>query len=195
MNNLLDETLATLKFALDNRDDFFLTTSFGYQSSLLLFLFSEIAYVPKCLFVKSKLSGGGIERQIEYLTNRFRIDLFIVDRDDWLEQQLCGREFLDLEETERKKICRSVKRDPLLEFIKLHSLRVWVSGIRKDQTESRDEVKFMEVTDLGVIKLSPLCNWSKTDVEYLLNSNNLQANLDYFDLCKLNDTKECGLHY
>jgi len=52
----------------------------------------------------------------------------------------------------------------------------------------------MEVTDLGVIKLSPLYDWSKSEVEDLMKSNNLQCNLDYFDFCKLNATKECGLH-
>lgn len=194
MTNLLNETLASLEFSLKGRDDFFLTTSFGYQSALLFFLFSEIAYVPKCLFVKSKLSGGGIEKQMDYVNSKFQIDLHVVDRDDWLEKQLCGREFLDFDATQRKQFCRSVKRDPLLEFIKLHSLKVWVSGIRKDQTESRGKIKFMEVTDLGVIKLSPLYDWSKSEVEDLMKSNNLQCNLDYFDFCKLNASKECGLH-
>ena len=52
----------------------------------------------------------------------------------------------------------------------------------------------MSVTDLNVIKLSPLFAWSRLEVQNLLKDNNLRVNADYLDLCKLNESKECGLH-
>lgn len=192
---LIDSTLSALDFALKGRSDFFLTTSFGYQSSLLFFLMAELDVSMKCLYVKSSLSTGGIEEQIDYATNKFDIDLTMVDRSDWLENELQGQEFMTLEEYRRETICKNLKREPLLDYIKSHSYKIWISGIRKDQTNARSAIQFMDVTDLEVIKLSPLFAWSKLDVRNILMDNGLRINSDYLDLCKINESKECGLHF
>ena len=99
-------------------------------------------------------------------------------------------------EGERKKfICANLKREPLLDFIRKNSLKIWISAIRKDQTQSRAATQFMEVTDLNVIKVSPLYAWKKAEARGLILSHELSVNNEYFDLYKLNETKECGLHY
>ena len=191
---LLDNTLASLEFSLSGRDDFFLTTSFGYQSALLFFLLSELGLSPECLFVKSRLASAGVSRQMDYISSNFDIKLHIVCRDDWLEEKLFSRDFMDLVESERREICKLLKRDPLLEFIKKNSFKIWLSGIRKDQTASRSRLDFLEVTDLNVIKISPMFNWSRQQTSDLLASNNLRCNGDYYELCKVNESMECGLH-
>lgn len=196
MNNILiDKTLSSLDFCLNGRDDFFLTTSFGYQSALLFFLFSELGLPIKCLFIKSDLSISGIDKQKDYITNKFEIDLKIIDRSSWLEEQLKGENFVDLDQNKKRGICKNLKREPLLKYIKENSYKIWISGIRKDQTESRKSIQFMEVTDLNVIKISPLFFWSREDIKNLIVKNNLKVNAEHLDLCKLNDTKECGLHF
>ena len=192
---LIDSTLSALEFCLQGRNDYFLSTSFGYQSALLFFLFSELSFPMKCLFIKSSLSSGGIDQQMDYAVNKFDIDLKIVDRSCWLDNELRGQEFLSLETNRRESICRELKRAPLFEFIKSHSYKIWISGIRKDQTQARNTVRFLEVTDLSVIKISPLFAWSKLDVENLIIDNNLKVNSEYFDLCKHNESLECGLHF
>lgn len=192
---LIERTLSALDFSLNGRNDFFLSTSFGYQSSLLFFLLAELGVSIKCLYIQSSLSSGGIEKQMEYAIKKFDIDLDVVDRSHWLESQLQGREFLTLDQDSRKYICRNLKREPLLEYIKSNSFKIWISGIRKAQTESRNAIQFMEVTDLSVIKLAPLFSWSELDVKSIILNNNLQANADYYDMCKLNDSNECGLHF
>ena len=126
---------------------------------------------------------------------KFDIDLTMVDRSDWLDTELRGQEFLTIEEQRREAICKNLKREPLLEYIKSHSFKIWISGIRKDQTDARSSIQFIDVTDLEVIKLSPLFAWSKLDVRNLLIDNDLKINSDYFDLCKFNESKECGLHF
>lgn len=191
---LIDNTLSALDFCLKGRNDFFLTTSFGYQSSLLFFLMAELGVPVKCLYIRSNLSEHGVEKQMDYVTNNFHLDLKVVDRSHWLESELSGHDFFALDADKRKFICRNLKREPLLDYIKSNSFKVWISGIRRDQTEARGKVQFMSVTDLNVIKLSPLFAWSNLEVQNLLKDNNLRVNADYLDLCKLNESKECGLH-
>lgn len=194
-NRLIDSTLSSLDFSLNGRSDFFLTTSFGYQSALLFFLMSQLDVSVNCLYIKSKLAINGIGDQMDYITNKFDINLEIIDRSEWLDNQLKGKEFLDLELDFRKKLCRELKRRPLLQFIEENKYKIWISGIRKDQSESRKKIQYLEVTDLSVIKISPLFAWTRDDVKNLIKQNNLKVNPDHLDLCKLNESKECGLHF
>lgn len=192
--DLIDSTLSALDFCLKGRNDFFLTTSFGYQSSLLFFLMAELGVPVKCLYIRSSLSEYGVDEQMDYVTNNFHIDLKVVDRSHWLESELRGQDFFTLDAGRRQSICRNLKREPLLEYIKSNAFKIWISGIRRDQTDARGAVRFMSVTDLSVIKLSPLFGWSKQEVKNLIIDNKLRVNADYFDLCKVNEFKECGLH-
>lgn len=57
--------------------------------------------------------------------------------------------FFTLDAGRRESICRNLKREPLLEYIKSKSFKIWISGIRGDQTETRGAVRFMSVTDLN----------------------------------------------
>ena len=132
---------------------------------------------------------------MEYAIKKFDIDLDVVDRSHWLERQLRGREFHTLDQDIRKYVCKNLKRESLLEYIKSNSFKICISGIRKAQTASRSAIQFMKVTDLSVIKLAPLFSWSELDVRSIILDNNLQANADYYHMCKFNDSKECGLHF
>jgi 3'-phosphoadenosine 5'-phosphosulfate sulfotransferase (PAPS reductase)/FAD synthetase len=146
------------------------------------------------LFVKSRLASAGVSREMDNISSTFGIKLHIVCRDDWLEAKLFARDFMDLVESERREICKLLKRDLLLEFIKKNSFKIWLSGIRKDQTVSRRRLDFLEVTDLNVIKISPMFNWFRQQTTDLLALNNLRCNIDYYDLCKVNESMEWGLH-
>ena len=123
------------------------------------------------------------------------MDLRIVDRDAWLEKELKGQDFMLLDSERKKYICTNLKREPLLDFIRSNSFKIWISAIRKDQTQSRSAIEFMEVTDLNAIKLCPLHAWTKPEAGELILSHKLLVNNEYLDLCKLNESKECGLHY
>ena len=77
----------------------------------------------------------------------------------------------------------------LLGYIKQNSYSIWVSGIRKDQTPSRMNSRFIDVTDLNAIKISPLVLGQKMMLK-LLKNNSLRFNHSYFDMCKANDSRE-----
>ena len=62
----------------------------------------------------------------------------------------------------RKLCCHIRKVRPMQR--KLATLRAWVVGLRRSQTGSRAEIGKLEDRD-GVIKISPLADWTKLDVE------------------------------
>ena len=53
------------------------------------------------------------------------------------------------------------------------SVKVWISGIRRDQTENRAHAKILELQKDGLLKIHPLLNWTKADVKRYIEEHNL----------------------
>ena len=179
---------------LEKRDDFFITTSFGFQSAILFFLFDLLKIKPDTVYIKTGLTIGDTEKHKKKLQELFDFNLIEYDRQDFLRQQTNGKKFLDLSQAKRQTICREIKRDPLLEYIQKKNKTIWISGIRKSQTSNRKDIEFINTSDMGVVKISPLANFSDSDLLNISKKYSLPLNEGYKDLCKLNPKNECGLH-
>jgi phosphoadenosine phosphosulfate reductase len=55
----------------------------------------------------------------------------------------------------------------------VNSVWAWISGIRRDQTEERSHAKIVELQDDGLIKINPMLNWTKADVNRYIEEHNL----------------------
>ncbi len=62
-----------------------------------------------------------------------------------------------------RKLCCHIRKVRPLER-KLATLRAWVVGLRRSQMESRAQTQKVESRD-GIVKISPLADWSKQEVE------------------------------
>ena len=190
----LHVTITSLNHALSGREDVLVTTSFGFQSALLFFLLKEADVDAQFLYISSPLAFGGIERQRELISDLFHVEVCEVSRSEWVAGELGASEFMNLSSARRKTICSDLKRGPLMDFSRENKIKVWVTGIRRDQTRSRASVQFINGTDLGMVKVAPIYSWGSSEVESLLRYCKLPVNTEYVDLCKYNDTFECGLH-
>lgn len=116
-----------------------------------------------------------------------------------------------------RKLCCHVRKVRPLER-KLATLRAWVVGLRRSQTESRAEIQKAELRE-GTVKISPLADWSKQAVEDYIRRHNVPVHPLYakgfpsigcgpctraaFDCederagrwwWEQNEEKECGIH-
>ena len=57
----------------------------------------------------------------------------------------------------------------------LQDLMAWITGIRRDQTATRSHAKILELQEDGLLKINPLLNWTKVDVENYIKEHNLPA--------------------
>lgn len=56
----------------------------------------------------------------------------------------------------------------------LKDLKAWVTGIRRDQTPTRAQASILEWQD-GLLKINPLLNWTKTDVDAYIRTYHLPS--------------------
>ena len=57
----------------------------------------------------------------------------------------------------------------------LKDMKAWISGIRRDQTAVRAGAKILEMQDDGLLKINPLLNWTKEDVQNYAKEYRLPA--------------------
>jgi phosphoadenosine phosphosulfate reductase len=76
----------------------------------------------------------------------------------------------------RKECCHIRKVEPLK--IALQNTSVWITGVRADQSENRNQMQVVEWDDnFGVLKYNPLLKWTLTDVEHFITSRNIPVNV------------------
>jgi phosphoadenosine phosphosulfate reductase len=74
----------------------------------------------------------------------------------------------------RKACCQLRKLEPLQRLLEGHT--AWVTGLRREQSASRDAVAFDAVDDNGRIKISPLADWSWADVWHYIELHQVPTN-------------------
>jgi phosphoadenosine phosphosulfate reductase len=69
--------------------------------------------------------------------------------------------------------CYLHKVQPMQEALK--GYQAWLTGIRRDQTSVRAHAKFLELQGDGLLKINPLLNWTKTDIDRYIEEYNLPS--------------------
>jgi len=76
----------------------------------------------------------------------------------------------------RLECCRIRKVEPLNRALK--DIKVWISGIRADQSEERSQMDWFEYDkNKKLYKFSPLYNWSYKEVMSFITKNNVPYNI------------------
>lgn len=55
----------------------------------------------------------------------------------------------------------------------LSRVKAWISGIRRDQTPERAQAQILELQDDGLLKVNPLLNWTKRDIQTYMADHHL----------------------
>ncbi|HZE91990.1 MAG TPA: phosphoadenylyl-sulfate reductase, partial [Rhizobacter sp.] len=74
----------------------------------------------------------------------------------------------------RKGCCGIRKLEPLSRMLKDRS--AWVTGLRREQSNNRGDVPFVETDDKGRIKFNPLADWTWNDVWHYIAVNEVPYN-------------------
>lgn len=74
----------------------------------------------------------------------------------------------------RKACCGIRKLEPLARMLEGRS--AWVTGLRREQSNTRAVVPFSEADDKGRIKINPLADWSWADVWHYIQLHDVPTN-------------------
>lgn len=89
---------------------------------------------------------------------------------------------------------RQVKLEPFQRVLREMRPDVWLTAIRKDETDFRKTLDVVSSGPNGILKVAPFLNWTEVDMEGYLYEHDLPQVNKYYDPTKVEDNRECGLH-
>mgnify|MGYP002411833340 CR=1 FL=1 len=97
------------------------------------------------------------QNKVEEMVNRKGINLFYYSIDN------------------RKECCGVRKLEPLARALK--GMKVWITGLRREQSPTRVEMQTLETdSSYGIYKLNPLIEWSGEQLREYVTENNIPYN-------------------
>jgi len=153
--------------------EFAIATSFQKEGMVILDMASRIAPDVRAFTLETGRLPEETLRMIDIVRERYGIVVEAVRPDPAEVEQMIAERGRDLfyESVENRRLCCEVRKVRPLER-KLRELRAWATGLRRDQSETRAEIKPVEEID-GRLRISPLADWTAAQVDHYIQANNV----------------------
>jgi phosphoadenosine phosphosulfate reductase len=172
------------------------TTSMGRNAAVMLHLVSEIDKSVPTIWVDTGYNLRDTYVVAERLIRDLDLNVHVYSPEMTSERRnaiMGGIPTVD-EEERHQEFTRQVKLEPFARALDEFQPDIWLTGIRREETELRKSLDIVSVDGRGIIKVAPLFHWSEDDVEDYMASHSLPTCKHYFDPTKVHDGRECGLH-
>jgi len=185
-----------IQWAVEQNRKLIVTTKFGPHSAALLHLVMQQKPDATVLWAdhgyNTKSTYLFADKLIELLDLNIRI--FTPEVTSARRDALMGG-VPEIGDPLHEEFTRQVKLEPFERAFDELQPELWLTGIRRDQTEFRQSLDIVTLSKRGIYKVAPLFNWTEIDLEGYLYENDLPTEVDYFDPTKVLSDRECGLHY
>jgi phosphoadenosine phosphosulfate reductase len=187
---------AIVRWALAQGKRTIATTSMGRNAALMLHLVaSEDKSVPT-IWVDTGYNLRDTYVVAERLIRDLELDMHVYSPQMTSERRnalMGGIPTVD-EEERHQEFTRQVKLEPFARALGEFQPEIWLTGIRREETEHRKSLDIVSLDNRGILKVAPVFYWSEDDVDDYMEQHELLTCRHYFDPTKVHDGRECGLH-
>ncbi|MEH6518638.1 MAG: phosphoadenosine phosphosulfate reductase family protein [Halioglobus sp.] len=172
------------------------TTSMGRNAAVMLHLVSEVDKAVPTIWVDTGYNLRDTYVVAERLIKDLALDIHVYSPLVTSERRnaiMGGIPTVD-EEKRHQDFTEQVKLEPFNRALNEFSPGIWLTGIRREETEHRKSLDIVSMDNRGIIKVAPIFYWSDEDVEAYMETQELPTCRHYFDPTKVFDGRECGLH-
>lgn len=172
------------------------TTSMGRNAAVMLHLVSQVDKTLPTIWVDTGYNLRDTYVVAERLIRDLDVNMHVYSPQMTSERRnaiMGGIPTVD-EEERHQEFTRQVKLEPFAKALNEFQPEIWLTGIRKEETEHRQGLDIVSMDNRGIIKVAPIFYWSEDDVEDYMEQHQLATCRHYFDPTKVHDGRECGLH-
>lgn len=185
-----------VRWALDQGGRTIATTSMGRNAAVMLHLVSQVDSAVPTIWVDTGYNLRDTYIVAERLIRDLDLNIHVYSPQMTSERRnaiMGGIPTVD--ETERHEaFTRQVKLEPFDRALAEFQPDIWLTGIRREETEHRKTLDIVSRDARGIIKVAPIFHWSDADVAEYMTRFELPTCKHYFDPTKVLDGRECGLH-
>lgn len=185
-----------VQWALTQNAPTIATTSMGRNAALMLHLVSQVDSTVPTIWVDTGYNLRDTYIVAERLIRDLELDIHVYSPQMTSERRnaiMGGIPTID-EEERHTAFTEQVKLEPFNRALQDFQPKIWLTGIRREETEHRKSLDIVSRDNRGIIKVAPIFYWSEDDVEDYMAENQLPTCRHYFDPTKVADGRECGLH-
>jgi phosphoadenosine phosphosulfate reductase len=172
------------------------TTSMGRNAAVMLHLVSEVDKTVPTVWVDTGYNLRDTYVVAERLIRDLQINIHIYSPLVTSERRnaiMGGIPTLDEAERHRD-FTRQVKLEPFDRALQEFAPEVWLTGLRREETDLRKTLDIVSMDGRGIIKVAPIFYWSQDQMEDYVAQHQLPSCRHYFDPTKVQDGRECGMH-
>lgn len=185
-----------VQWAMDQGKKTIATTSMGRNAALMLHLVSQVDKELPTIWVDTGYNLRDTYLVAERLIRDLEINIHVYSPQMTSERRnaiMGGIPTVD-EEERHQAFTQEVKLQPFARALEEFQPEIWLTGIRREETELRKSLDIVTLDNRGIIKVAPIFYWSEDDVEDYMAEHELPTCRHYFDPTKVHDGRECGLH-
>ena len=184
-----------IEWALNKSKNPILTTNFRPYEVAILHLCTKIMPNIKIVWCDSGYNTKATYIYAEKIISSLNLNLKLyVPLQTSAHREVFMGKVPEIDDPKHKEFTEQVKLEPFKRAMKEIKPDLWITNLRKGQTEFRNNIDIATETNEGLLKISPFYYWSDSDLETYMNKHNLENEFDYFDPTKVDAKRECGLH-
>ncbi len=185
-----------VKWALSQNKKTVVSTSFGYNSAVTLHMVSSLQPSIPVLWVDSGYNVKDAYLIAEQLIQQLDLNIHVYNplMSASRREAVYGTNFAVPDDPGFEEFKEQVKLEPFQRGLNELSPDIWISGIRKEETEYRKNLNIVSMDGRGILKVAPLFNWTESDMTRYMEKHRLPNCSHYFDPTKVDEHTECGLH-
>lgn len=134
-----------------------MTSSFGAESIALIHMVIQVKPDIPVYFLETGFHFAETLKFRDELKEKYKLN--IVNLTCLQGHEAFLKQYGQLHQTNPDLCCEINKVEPLKRAIS--GLRAWITGIRRDQANTRRNVHILENYQEGLVKVNPLTNWTK----------------------------------
>jgi phosphoadenosine phosphosulfate reductase len=172
------------------------TTSMGRNAAVMLHLVSQVDKSLPTIWVDTGYNLRDTYVVAERLIRDLQVNIEVYSPQMTSERRnsiMGGIPTVD-EEERHQDFTQQVKLEPFARALDDYQPEIWLTGIRREETEHRKGLDIVSMDNRGIIKVAPIFYWSEDQVEDYMEQFELPSCKHYFDPTKVHDGRECGLH-
>lgn len=173
------------------------TTSFAPNAAGLLQIVTGVDPTIPVVWIDSGYNVPDAYRTAEVIMDRLQPNMHIYIPQITAERRnaiMGGIPHPDDDPEVHEEFTRQVKLEPFAKALEDLQPEVWITGIRRDETDFRKTLDILSWDNRGILKVAPIFYWSEQQLQDYMDEHQLPSCRHYFDPTKVEDGRECGLH-
>ena len=184
-----------IRYALSLPGKAVVTTHFGPLEAVILHMASQVKPELQVIWVDHGYNTKATYRCAEDIIRQLHLNVDVfTPRISSARQEAALGGIPNYTEDTHKAFTENFKLEPFRRAMSTHKPAIWLTALRKEQTEFRQSLNVLTTDDKGVLKVAPLLLWSESQMRAYLAEHSLPNEDSYYDPTKALENRECGLH-